>query len=200
MKRDRGLWVLLTFVPLGWATWGAFLIAGTKAGVRRWQLYAPVYVGVAVLPWALDAAIAGDDGDAAAGFALFGGWLFGIVHAFIARTKYLQIVGSTMQTARDAAEKRLHERREALEIAQRDPALAREMGIGTPSGPGGLVDVNVAPLDQLERLPGIDAATAARILEVRGRVGEFSSLADLGMTAELDAAVVEDLRGRVVFL
>jgi helix-hairpin-helix protein len=200
MKRDRGLWVLLTFVPLGWATWGAFLTAGTKAGVRRWQLYAPVYVGVAVLPWALDAAIAGDDGDAAAGFALFGGWLFGIVHAFIARTKYLQIVGSAMQTSRDAAEKRLHERREALEIAQRDPALAREMGIGTPNGPGGLVDVNGAPLDQLERLPGIDAATAARILEVRGRVGEFSSLADLGMTAELDPAVVEDLRGRVVFL
>src|SRR3954451_9248877 len=131
MKRDRGLWVLLTFVPLGWAIWGAFLIAGTKAGVRKWRLYAPVYVGVAVLPWALDAAIAGDDGAAAAGFALFGGWLFGIVHAFIARAKYVQIMGSAMAQTREAAEKRLQERREALEIAERDPDLAREMGVGT---------------------------------------------------------------------
>jgi DNA uptake protein ComE-like DNA-binding protein len=49
-------------------------------------------------------------------------------------------------------------------------------------------------------LPGIDGATAARIAELRASVGEFSSLADLGMTAELDPAVVEDLRGRVVFL
>jgi hypothetical protein len=200
MKRDRGLWVLLTFFPLGWATWGAFLTAGTKAGVRKWQLYAPVYVGVAVLPWALDAAIAGDDGDAAAGFALFGGWLFGIVHAFIARTKYLQIVGSAMETSREAAEQRLKERREALKIAEENPDLAREMNIGTPNGPGGLVDVNAAPLDRLERLPGIDAATAQRIVAVRANVGQFSSLADLGMTAELDAAVVEDLRGHVVFL
>jgi hypothetical protein len=200
MKRDRGLWVLLTFIPLGWATWGAFLIAGTKAGVRKWQLYAPVYVAVAVLPWVLDALIDGDDGDAAAGFALIGGWLFGTVHAFIARAKYLQIVGSSMQTARDAAERRMHDRREALEIAERDPDLAREMRIGTPRGPGGLVDVNAAPLGELERLPGIDAATAQRIVDVRAKVGQFSSLADLGMTAELDAAAVEDLRGRVIFL
>jgi len=200
MKRDRGLWVLLTFFPLGWATWGAFLTAGTKAGVRRWQLYAPVYVGVAVLPWALDAAIAGDDGDAAAGFALFGGWLFGIVHAFIARTKYLQIVGSTMETSRNAAEQRLKERHDALKIAEENPDLAREMRIGRPGGPGGLVDINSASPHALETLPGIDAATAQRIVHLRTDVGEFSSLADLGMTAELDAAVVEDLRGRVIFL
>jgi hypothetical protein len=45
-------------------------------------------------------------------------------------------------------------------------------------------------------MPGIDAATA----QLRTDVGEFSSLADLGMTADLDAAVVEDLRGRVIFL
>jgi DNA uptake protein ComE-like DNA-binding protein len=46
----------------------------------------------------------------------------------------------------------------------------------------------------------MDAATAQRIVTLRTDVGEFSSLADLGMTAELDPAVVEDLRGRVIFL
>jgi len=200
MKRDRGLWVLLTFVPLGWATWGAFLVAGTKAGVRRWQLYAPVYVGVAVLPWVLDALIAGEDGDAAAGFALFGGWTFGIVHAFIARPTYLKIVTSSMEASREEAEERLKQRREALKIVEENPDLAREMRIGRPGGPGGLVDINSASPHALETLPGIDAATAQRIVHLRTDVGEFSSLADLGMTAELDPAVVEDLRGRVIFL
>jgi DNA uptake protein ComE-like DNA-binding protein len=64
----------------------------------------------------------------------------------------------------------------------------------------GLVDVNGAPVAVLTRLPGVDDALAAEIDRVRIAVDGFSSLEDLGMTLELDGGLVEDLRGRVVFL
>ena len=53
---------------------------------------------------------------------------------------------------------------------------------------GGMVATNAGGVNVLRHGP------------MRRQVGGFSSLADLGMTLELDAAVVEDLRGRVVFL
>ena len=60
-----------------------------------------------------------------------------------------------------------------------------------------MVDVNPPP-DVLERLPGIDAATARRIAQVRVEVDGFSSLADLGMTLELDGPAVGSARARGV--
>jgi hypothetical protein len=200
MKRDRGLWVLLTLFPFGWGNWAAFAWAGLKANVKRWKVYSPVYAALAALPWILDAAIDGDTGDALAGLTFICGWGGGIVHSLVARPSYVRIVNGTLSSSREAAEERLKERREALQLAEENPDLAREMKIGKPGGPGGLLDVNSAQTDALQQLPGIDAAIARRIVDVRKRVGEFSSLADLGMTAELDAALVEDLRGRVVFL
>jgi SARP family transcriptional regulator, regulator of embCAB operon len=201
MKRDRGWWPFLTLFPFGWANWAAFLVAGVRANSTRWKLWAAVYALGAIAPWVLDAILPkSDDNDAYVGLLLLGVWGAGIVHAFVVRSRYLELVNGRLETSREAAEERIEARREALRIAEESPELAREMGIGRPGGPGGLVDVNWAPGEQLERLPGIDAATAARIVELRRQVGEFSSLADLGMTAELDAAVVEDLRGRVIFL
>ena len=201
MKRDRGWWPFLTLFPFGWATWAAFLIAGVRANSARWKIWAAVYAAGAVAPWVLDAMLTpSDDHDAYVGLLLIAVWGAGIVHAFVVRPRYLERVESAIPDAREAAERRLKKRHEALKIAEENPDLAREMGIGKPGGPGGLVDVNSASPHALERLPGIDAATAQRIVTLRTDVGEFSSLADLGMTAELDAAVVEDLRGRVVFL
>jgi DNA uptake protein ComE-like DNA-binding protein len=52
----------------------------------------------------------------------------------------------------------------------------------------------------LARLPGIDDALATRIADVRAQVSGFSSVEDLGLTMDLDGALVEDLRDRVVFL
>jgi helix-hairpin-helix protein len=203
-RRDRGWWVALTLFPFGWGNWAAFLLAGLRANVRRWKLYAAGYAVASIVPWVLDALIAGDDGDTAAGLTLLAGWGFGIVHALVVRPRYVALVNSGLDAAREAAEARLRARREALEIAERDPALAREMGIGRPDRPGaadgGVIDVNSAPPELLERLPGIDAAAALRIVQVRAEVDGFSSLADLGMTLELDGDAVEDLRGRVVFL
>ena len=57
-----------------------------------------------------------------------------------------------------------------------------------------------APLEVIQRLPGIDDATARRIVAVREQIDGFSSLEDLGMTLDLDGETVEDLRGKTVFL
>jgi DNA uptake protein ComE-like DNA-binding protein len=53
-------------------------------------------------------------------------------------------------------------------------------------------------VEDIADLPGIDAATARKIVAARDGVGGFSSLEDLGMTMDLPGDVVEGLRGRVV--
>ena len=89
-------------------------------------------------------------------------------------------------------------------MARARPALAAELGVGRPDVPGadhhGLVDVNSAPVEVLARLPGVDDALAAEIVRMRGELGRFSSVAELGAVMELPAPTVEDLRERVVFL
>jgi DNA uptake protein ComE-like DNA-binding protein len=103
-----------------------------------------------------------------------------------------------------AARERLANREEALRIAREQPELAIELGVGRPDRPGamdsGLVDVNSAPPAVLERLSGIDRATARRIVAVREELDGFQSLEDFGMTMDLDGETVEDLRRKVVFL
>jgi DNA uptake protein ComE-like DNA-binding protein len=52
----------------------------------------------------------------------------------------------------------------------------------------------------LLELPGVDGDVATQIVETREQVDGFSSLEDLGATLDLDGDLVEQLRGRVVFL
>ena len=64
----------------------------------------------------------------------------------------------------------------------------------------GLVDINGAPATVIAHLPGVDAALASRIVEARADTGGFSSVEDLGATLDLDAHLVEGIRGEAVFL
>ncbi len=69
-------------------------------------------------------------------------------------------------------------RDQARALAAEDPALARELRIGRPDAPrtyddGGLVDVNHAPREIIEALPGMTPELADRVLRRRrgdGRV------------------------------
>jgi competence protein ComEA len=69
---------------------------------------------------------------------------------------------------------------------------------GGPAGTGeGPLDLNTADAGQLEALPGIGPATAAAILEERGRKGRFSSVEELLDVSGIGEAKLEDLRDLV---
>jgi hypothetical protein len=131
------------------------------------------------------------------------GWLAGIGHGFVARREYerrLQAPASPLDRARDA----ISRRREAQELALREPHAALEMGLGRPDLPTAthmnVIDVNHVPVAVLERLPGVDHALAREIALARTEIDGFGSLEDLGEVLRLDVAIVEDLRPYVVFL
>jgi competence protein ComEA len=75
--------------------------------------------------------------------------------------------------------------------ASPSPPVANE-----PTGP---VDVDLATLEELERLPGIGPALAARIVEDRERNGPFGSLAGLDRVKGIGPALAERLRPHVTF-
>jgi DNA uptake protein ComE-like DNA-binding protein len=203
-RRHRGLWVLATLAPFGLGTWAGFAYAGTKAHSTRLKVYAAIY---GVVAWASFVVVGSTEEEALANDIGAGGiigvWLIGFAHALIVRPAYLRRVNA-LASQLDEAEERLAQREEALRIARERPELALELGVGRPDRQGamdaGLVDVNSAPLDVIERLPGIDGATARRIVAVREQLDGFTSLEDLGMTLDLDGETVADLRGRTVFL
>lgn len=47
------------------------------------------------------------------------------------------------------------------------------------AAPAQLVNINTAPAEQLERLPGVGAKTAARIVEYRQKNGGFKKIEEL---------------------
>ena len=62
------------------------------------------------------------------------------------------------------------------------PAFAAPPPAGqaeTKASPAPVVNINTAPVDQLERLPGVGPATAARIVEYRQKNGGFKKIEEL---------------------
>ena len=64
---------------------------------------------------------------------------------------------------------------EASAAAQRDSAKR----VAEPLAPGELVDINLAPAREIDRLPGVGPSLAVRIVEYRTEHGPFASLAGL---------------------
>ncbi len=198
----RGRWVLTSLIPFGWVTWAGFGYAGFRARRPAWVVAGAVYLAITVATLfvtSLDDNTKGVD-DNVGYIVMFSAWGVGICHAFLSRKAYLRrleiVDDPALQAARTAEERRAF----ARQVAQREPELARDAGIGRGGGfdEAGVVDVNHAPVEDIADLPGIDAATARRIVAARAGVGGFSSLEDLGMTMDLPGDVVERLRGRVV--
>ena len=200
----RGRWVLASLCPIGWLTWLGFGYAGIRAKRPLWIAFGAMYLAIAaatIVVTSLDDDITGLEDDLGY-LAMFLGWGAGIAHSFATRKAYLRRVDlledPALQAARVARERQAY----ARELAQRDPELARQAQIGRSGGfdEAGVVDVNHAAVEDLADLPRIDAGTARRIVAAREGIGGFSSLEDLGMTMDLPGDVVEELRGRVVFL
>lgn len=68
-------------------------------------------------------------------------------------------------------------------------ALAREQRAGTPLAPGERIDPNTAPVEELRRLPRVGPALASAILATR-RAGSFRRAEDLERVPGIGAATV----------
>lgn len=199
-REDRANWVWLSLIPLGLGAW-APTYAGVRAGNRRWSALGLLWSLITLAGWIVAVA---RDGSAVGGLLIILGWAGAIASSFAIRAAYRQQLGSSFHAALEGAEQRLGERDRARQLARERPALAREIGVGRPDLPNaqdaGLVDLNNAPAATLAQLPGLDDATATRIVEARAETHGFSSIEDLGAALDLDGHLIEDLRDKVVFL
>jgi hypothetical protein len=204
-RQHRGRWALLSLVPFGFGTGPGFAYAARHAGIGRWHLYAGLYLVLAAGGFVLASTTDPDSTESSIGGSLLlVPWIVGVCHSFIVRGEYLKRVRSPERHHLTAARSRLQRRDDARELVERDARLAREMGIGRPDrdpqAAAGLVDMNSAPAAIIARLPGVDDTLADQIVSVRQDLDGFSSVEDLGMTLNLSADLVEDLREWVVFL
>ncbi len=198
---QRSRWVYISLIPLGLGAW-APVYAGLKARNNLWTALGVVSGRHSS---SSDSRLAGHKStETLAGLLLILGWVGAIATSFMIREPYDDLMASPLTAATEAGQQRLQERQRAMQIARENPALAQEIGIGRPDKHGatdaGLVDVNNAPVTALLKLPGVDGDAATQIIEGREKVGGFSSLEDMGAALDLDGALIEGLRGQVVFL
>jgi competence protein ComEA len=86
---------------------------------------------------------------------------------------------------------------EQVVVPVRGAAGAAAAAAGT-AGTGAPVDLNSASAEQLDTLPGIGPATAAKILAYRQQHGPFRSLAELDAISGIGPAKLAQLQGLVV--
>jgi len=205
LASPRSRWPWLSLLPLGFGAWVP-IYAGVRARVTAWTALGVGWSAIAVAGWILSATTDHSHGhtNTGAGLLIILAWAGAAATSFVIRPGYESRMGSPLLGASEQAQARLQARREAQQLARRNPTLAREMGVGRPDVVGaadaGVVDVNNAAAQALEKLPGVDDALATRIVETRAEVGGFSSVEDLGESLDLSGDAVEALRERVVFL
>ncbi|MFA1549397.1 ComEA family DNA-binding protein [Actinomadura chokoriensis] len=201
------LWAFVPFITLGYGTPFSFLYAALRRG-----------------SWGLGGAAAGYGFGAATVLALvqtgnqfvtvFGSflwillWIAGTGHAFAVRTSVFPGKAShnrQNEHAIEVAKYRRTLREEARALAAQDPALARELRIGRPDVPrtyddGGLVDVNHAPREILEALPGMTPEMVDRVVHRREETGGFMSVEEMAVDADLPPDVLPEMADFTIFL
>jgi hypothetical protein len=197
-------WVALAGIPLGFGVGPAFIYAAVRARARSYAIYGVVWLAVCLTGLVFTLVNPEDSsGDQFGSFLMVVTWFAGFGQAFAMRRSWQRRVRAHDADPILNARHRLERRDELRRLAESDPRLAREMGIGRGRvnvDDAGLVDVNHASQAVLAELPGVDAALAHRIAKARQEVHGFSSVEDLGTVLDLPPDVVEDMRDRAIFI
>ncbi|MCT9931956.1 helix-hairpin-helix domain-containing protein [Planotetraspora sp. A-T 1434] len=140
-------------------------------------------------------------------------WLGATIHSLLIRTQVFSprpfapapFAPTANEAAIRMAEQRRGLRREARDLAQRDPALAFELRIGRPDLPrhyddGGLIDMNHAPAEVIATVPGMRPELVERIIQAREAVGVFASADEMSITANLPIDLSDELAEYTVYL
>lgn len=218
MNRERGsfdAWirrnwwcVLCPLISFGWLTWVGFAYVGARARMKSWFGFAIAYgvlSGVAIgLLTAAGNDTRGPMRSAAMAISL-GMMVGGTMHGLGIRGRYEARRAEISDTTLEAAERRLSAQRFARRLIRDQPDEARQLGVGRPDLLGsfnaGLVDLNSAPAFVIESVSGIDAQTAARIVQAREKIeGQFESLGDMDLVVDLPEEILAKLRDVAVFV
>ncbi len=116
------------------------------------------------------------------------------------RNEVRDVLADAPALAAAVAARRRRERARAL--AEADPALARDLGIGRPDRPGefddgGLVDLGTAPADVIAIRCDISPADAERIVAAQGL---FSTVDELLVLVEIPVGMWNRIRDRGVVI
>jgi competence ComEA-like helix-hairpin-helix protein len=111
------------------------------------------------------------------------------------RATYPELADALERLDREAEPVRARQDRDADGAPAR--ASSRGPKLAPPPGPETRLDLNRATADDLQRLPGVGPALAARIVQARHESGPFASIDDLGRVKGLGPVKLDRLRAFV---
>ena len=170
---------LLPLVTFGLASGPMFAVLAIRRRSRRLGIDAAIYGAACVGGYVLIMAFPVESMWPIVGLFL------GVGQAFVAATHAAILVPAPQRVVTPMLALEPEQRRaQARQIADRDPAMARQLGIGRPDlrrayDDGGLLDLNEVSEDILATLEGITPQVAQAIVWSRHTWGKFGSVSDL---------------------
>lgn len=194
---------MLFTLPLGLTTWAAFLWAGLRTRRRDLIVSGVVYGLLVVVALAWSTADPHGAGERVAEGVLPTLFVVGIVHALLVHRDVTRELAAVDPARRAHIEYVQARRAYGRELLEKDPALARQLGVGRPDVAGidsfGLVDVNHAGRSALDTLPGLTSDNVQRVLAHRDDGGSFRTVEELARFLDLPSDVLAPLADAAVF-
>lgn len=203
--RTSAIGWLMVFLPLltaGLANFAPAVWASRRRPERRARRQLLVFaIVVGLVTFTMLGVIAATPSETVSTIAVLLWWLCTAVAIVVA------VVNRKSAVDRPGGAEELQRRRRRAQyraLAQRDPALARQLGVGRPDlaraqDDGGLLDLNALPADALAHWGAIAVEDARHIVSTRQYRSRLSGLVDLE-GAGLSAATLARLRETAVFL